>query len=423
MQQAMDPKLTKHNFIALIVEGALFWAAWAFVDASTVISLFIYETTGSQPLAGFADTVRNAGFIIAQTVMGLFIYALPSRSRFMKIGGFLTRPMLILIVPFIFGGLWGPPVAYLFILFVSLFFIGDGMLSLSWMEIFSATIPGNKRGMITGWNQIISGICGIGATAFSAAMLSSTSIPRPHQFGYLFLVGGIIMLLNSFALSRIRDLPPEQITHKPPLNLGSYVSTLLKLFRGNKFFRNMMAARFCHQLAMAMMPMLIIFGKDILHIDGAQTGTLVTLSVFGQMAGGIVWGQMSTRIGNRPVMALSALCSAVVLFMGLISYTMGASAPFGMLCAMIFMMKMNACAWLGYTNHVIDNVEADDRAFYLVMQGLIYFPTTFGPVLVGLAAASIGYGWAFGILLCVALTGLTIILTRIGWRPRGLDGK
>lgn len=418
MQKPVDPKLTRHNFVALIVEGALFWIAWSFVDASTVISLFIYETTGSQPLAGFADTVRNGMFIIAQTLSGLFIYSLHSRTRFMKLMGFMTRPMLILIVPFLFMGMWGPSVAYLFIALMGLFFLGDGLLALPWMEIMSSTIPGNRRGMITGWNQIISGVCGLGATALAGAMLRNPALARAHQFGYLFLIGGVVMLINAAALAQIRDVPPDQIPRKPALNPGEYAHALVRLFRGNAFFRSMMGARFCHSLAMAVVPMVIIFGRQVMDISDAQAGVLITLSVLGQLTGGVVWGQMSARMGNRPVMALSSIVTAAVLCFGLICNALGVSAPFVMLCAMIFLIKVNACAWLGYTNHVIDNVDPTDRAYYLVIQSLVNFPTTFGPWLVGVAAATIGFGWAFGGLLLVALAGFLIVVTRIGWRPR-----
>ena len=75
-------RLARRNFYLIIIEGAIFWAALAFIQGDTIVSMFMNTMTGSVALAGIAATIRSFAFLFGQFIVGMFIHKIRNQCRY-----------------------------------------------------------------------------------------------------------------------------------------------------------------------------------------------------------------------------------------------------------------------------------------------------------------------------------------------------
>ncbi len=415
----MDAKLSRYNFWMMSLEGAIFWFAWAVLDGNTVVSVFINQTTGSLALAGFASTWRNCSCLITQLILGMYFHRVQSSARVMSRVGYMSRWVMLFMVPALLLGMWNEPAAWLFLALYGVFFLADGLISLLWLEIMVGTVQPNIRGRINGNQQIVGGALGLVASV-GIRFIFGSSLPPPVQFAIIFGANGVLMIANAVVLGRIKEPPAQMQVRHPYIAPNAYFGSLWKLFRKNGAFRKVAYSRCLHTAVVLMVPMFILFGSSVCGLSVTQTASLVTFSVLGQISGGFLWGQLvSHRLSYRHVMGFSSAVNVVVMAMGLACFLLaGRVSLFAPLSVMVFLGMVNNCAHLGYTNHLFECVEPAERPHYLVLIALAMLPATFSSFLAGLIATHWGFGMVFGLGLALALCCAYIVLVRIGLRPK-----
>lgn len=400
----------KRNEILLILEGTLFWAGLAFLQGDTVISRFIDLSTGSIALAGLAATLRSVMPMLGQFVMGMFIHKVKKQSRLMAILGFIDRPLFLLMVPLLLTGLKGPAAAAMLLAIYSVFFFMDGAVGLMWIEICTRTLPIRKRGEIISIQQTFGGLMGFAAGLALSRILSS-SLSFERQYVVIFVISGLILLVDSVVLALIKDKPHPYHPERPIPNLGRFVKDLAPLFTRDKPVRTVLISRALYLLTLISAPINLVFGKSMGHLTDQQLALLVFMPVIGQTIAGLLWAQVCRRLGYPAVMLMAEGLGVLCALMNLLCFAlaaMGANVVVPLSITMI-LVAINAPAYIGFTQQVIVFAPEERRSDTMVMSSLVLAPLAFGTYFAGLLVERFGYLPVYLVMLAGGLGGVYIV--------------
>ena len=151
-------KTNKLNFVFLTMEGTFFFFGLTFLDANTVIPVFIDSFTGSLQIAGLANTLRLILTLLPQLLIGPYVSNIKNLPSFIFKVMIIFRPLFLLMVPILISNPGSKASVILFLIIYSLFWLCEGIISIPWWELFSRTISNDKRGKL------------LGCSCFSAAL-------------------------------------------------------------------------------------------------------------------------------------------------------------------------------------------------------------------------------------------------------------
>lgn len=403
--------ISKRNYPLMILEGSLFWAAMAILDPNAVISVFVNEFTGNVQMAGFAATARLATTIIGQFLMGMVAYRIHDHGKFLKKFAVWARMPYWLLLPVLFMGYSGPGVVMWFVFLYSAFFFMDGFVSISWYEINAHTIPPEKRGPLAGYQQFFAALVGL-ASAVAIKLLMDSPLEPPIRYGCIFALAAIACLFNTFVLRSLKDIPPENVQSRPKSqSFTSYIKAFLPLWISSLHFRQIIFARLLYTAGVMASALLVLFGRKNGNLTDTQVSTMIYLQVGGQLTGGILWGQMSRRLGNVRIIQCSQLLSVIIGGMGIAVFLTAQTASMFLPCAiMVFLSGLQNSSYHGYNSIMIDLMPQESLSHYVVMQSLLLLPLSAAPFLAGLI---VDYSSFLPVFILVALFGLAGIIQSI----------
>ncbi|NLV59778.1 MAG: MFS transporter [Clostridiales bacterium] len=409
----MNEQESRQNARIMILEGAVFWAGLSFLQGDTVITNFISIATGSVALAGLAATFKVLFYVIGQFVFGLFIHRVCSHSRLMVKLGFFCRPVVLLMALFMLTGLSGEQAAWMFLILYALFFFLDGMINLCWTEICTRTLPIAKRGEVVVLQQTFAGLVGL-LTGWVLRVILGSSLSFQNQYTVIFGLSGVLLVINVFLLSRIRDVPHPSVPDQPPLHPVKYLVRLLPILKHNRAVRLTLAARACYLMTLISAPINLMFGRSA-GLHDAQLATLVFMPVAGQIIAGVLWARVCRRT-NYPTMMLMAEAFGIVCAIAnlLCFFLARAGVPVMLpLSVTMILIAVNTPANNGFFQHMITQVDARLRADTVVLSSLVVAPLSFGTYLAGLMVETVGYMPVYLLMLVFGVIGFLLVRRRI----------
>jgi len=407
--QMQDARAIEKNARLMMLEGTLFWASLSFLQGDTVITNFIRLTTGSVALAGLAATIKTLLSLVGLFVAGLFIHRMRSQSRFMGILALISRPMFLILVPLILSGLSGPAAAWVFLLMYGLFFLTDGMMSLCWMEICARTLPIARRGEVMTLQQAFAGLVGLVA-GWALKVILGSQLSFQSQYALIFGLAGVLLTIDGFALSRIRDLPHPCEPDRPVVNPFRYAARLIPILKTNRPVRVTLIARALYMMTLIAAPLNLMFGREA-GLSQAQLATLVFMPVAGQIIAGVGWTQVCRRL-SYPVMMLMAEALGVVSALINIGCWFLARAGLPVMAPLSLAMALTAVnmpANVGFFQHMIAEADPDRRPDTIVLAALVMAPLSLGTYLAGVVVERAGYLPVYLIMLTAGTVGLVLV--------------
>lgn len=402
-------KTHTRNFIPLILEGTFFLIGFAFLDSNSVIPIFIDTYTGSMQLAGLATSLGAAFSLLLQLLAGPYVDRIKNVPSFITRVMFLLRPLPLLMIPVLFSHLDPLITVIIFILIFSALWASDGAIVVAWMDLFGRTIPGNKRGKLLGYQQLLAGIGGLAAGFIIKTVLEHPGFSNEIRYSIIFGLSGLSLLISAIAMAFVRDIPRE--ISKQKVNLIRYFSKLPGYFKKNNLYKEMVAVQIASNFVGTILPFVILFGKRVFQLNPTNISIFIYIQIIGTLAGGVFWGNMSHRFGNKYVILSSQIIGFILPFMGILSlFFTNILSPFLFLWPMALLTGINKGAWLGFANYNIDILDEAERPNYLVLNSVISFPLTFLSYFAGLAVELWGFTPLFVFTIFAAIFSILLSL-------------
>ena len=399
-------KLTKHNFLFMLLEGAMFYIGYSFMQTDTVIARFIDVAAHSTVLVGLAATISSVAFLLGQVIGGAYIHRVRVQSRHMVRVALVSRAMMLILSAALALGLTGPASAWLFLALYALFLLTDGVVGLCWTQISARTLPVRKRGEVLGLQQTLCGILGL-VTGFALQKILTSALGDYAKFSVIFALAGGTLMLSVLFLRQIWDVPHPSHPEQPVKTPRRYVEELVPLFTSHRGMRQVTLSRCLYTFTLMTLPINFKFGQ--LHgLSEYQLALLVYMPVAGRILAGILWSQLS-RLKGYPVMMMTGhilgLLSAVFNLIALAVGRAGGSVMLP-LCAAMILVSINSQGTNGYSQHMIAIVDEENRASYIVLLALLCAPMALSSTLAGFIAEHWGFLPVYVIVIVSALAGM-----------------
>lgn len=400
-------RMYRRNFLAILLEGSFYFAGLAFVDANAVIPVFVFTYTANISLAGLATTIGAVIWVLMQAVIGPYVKRIRNVPRFITLVFFIFRPLFFLMLPFLYASLnpWLTAMSFFFL--YAMIYAGDGIVSAAWTDFFGRSIRPDHRGRLLGYQQIIGGIGALAAGYIVKAVLDNPGLTDDQRYSIIF--GSAALALTLSCIPMLFAQEPDRRPNLPRQNHVDYFRQLPGYLKANRPFARLIVVRMLASIASMVMPFVILFGQNQFRLDPQQVSTLIYIQIIGTLAGGVIWGRISSRLGNKLIIVLTQGLGFSIAFLSVVFYFLApVSLPAFLLWPVVFANGCTMASWIGFINYTIEIVKEEDRTVYLLLSNLITFPFSFLYLVAGIMAQYLGYLSIFIISALAAMTALLV---------------
>lgn len=401
-------RFRRRNESALLWQGIIFFLGLAFIDGNAVVSVFIASMGGSLALAGLVSAVRVVPSTLMQLFVGIQAGRVKNLPRTITILMAVFYSMPLVMAAMLLAGLANGIALAIFLVLYGLLWAGDGCILIGWYDLFGRLADPRRRGLILGWQQMFGGILALIGSAAAGFVLGTGSLPLTTRYAILFALAGLFLGGSAIAMSFVRDTPHRAVNQDNPLK---HIAAFPSLYRANRAFRRVTAVQALQGVAVAALPLLILFSKGTFSFSLAVTAWLIPAQTAGSLAGGLIWGVVSHRFGNLRIIQLDQINILLIMALAVAAALTGWA---WLAFPLAFLSGITFAAWMGFPNYIIDITGEQQRPQYLVMSSLVNLPFTFMPLLAGKLAESFGFLPVF--IACIAAAAASLVLA-FGLRP------
>jgi MFS transporter, SHS family, lactate transporter len=263
------------------------------------------------------------------------------------------------------------------------------------------------------WRGVLSGLLQEGyALGYLLAALVYFLVFPHYGWRVIFVIGGLPALLSLFVRARVKESDAWH-EHKVT-DWGSYGRAITRNWR-----------RFAYLVLLMTMMNFISHGTQDLYptflqrqrgFGPQETATITIISMVGAIAGGLVFGLFSDRIGRRRAMATAALCGLLVVPLWIVA----PNTPLVVLGAFLMQFMVQG-AWGVIPAHINELSPGPVRGFF---PGFAYQLGVLAASSITYVEAVLGehfsYAQAMGLLAATVLLVAAIVIV-LGPEARGIS--
>ncbi len=424
-------KLSPRNFWLGVVNGTLIWASIAFLDPTTVLTVFALDLMGGSVIwVGILISLITMGMYWPQAVLANVFESQPRYMPYYRLASIVRIILRFGIwLAIVFVGASQP--LTLFIVVAALLFAftsAAGVAITPFFGIIGDTIPVTWRGKFFGLRFMLGGIASLGAGLYVKHVLSGTSgFTFPDNYAHLALLTAITGLVGWGAFCFVEESPHPSRSRRLPL--GKQLARGPRLFRRDVNFRRLVRVRAFFEIAQALcLPFIVPFALQVGAVAKALVGLFLVARVLSFSGASILWSYISDNIGNRPLLIVSGVCALVLPAMILLAPRIPQTALLGgssgidlrggyFLLVFVVAGLFLSSQFLGQTNYLLEISDGRTRPTYLGFYFSVLIPLAWMPLVGSLIIGNAGrYHWGF-VLSLVAGIGLLINAIKLG-EPR-----
>jgi MFS family permease len=405
-------RVYRRNFLFFLVDFVLFGVAFSFIDAATVIPDFVRNLTDSEILIAFSSQMYEVGWLLPQLLVARHLVRVESKKWWFVGPSIPVRALMLILAWSIV--LLGPNrrgmILALFIVFYGLSALGDGLVSVPWMDLTGSSLDDKRRARLFGWGNAIMGVVVLGVAPLIQVVLGSSGLGFPNDYALLFALSGTFFFVGSPLCMFVRELPGGKAQESVP-SLREYLPDLLRVLREDHPYRAMIIVGILSTLFRLAAPFYIGVATERLAMP---SDVAVSRLLFAHTLGGVCGALLLSWLGdqrNLLYIRLMLLTSTMVPVLALFATLLG---PAPLYFAFWF---DGLAAWslgLGFIHWVITYASHEQRVIYT---GLFNSFSAVGflaaPIIGGLLAETLGYEAAFIAALIVIAGALYISLRHI----------
>lgn len=402
MQQSKSA-LYKRNYLLLVLEGSFFMGGIGFFSSSTVIPVFIDMMTHSKQLVGLTIALGSFFTYFGRLIIGPYMPHVKNHARFATVLMFICRPQTLFPAFFIFTGHY---LAAVFVLIFSYAFVwaADGLVVPPWSEVLANTVDEERHGRLLGMQMLLGGLASIGAGALINIFLRDPSLDIKIAFGWIFLIGGILLTASCFMMALTENAPRAYKTGK--VDIKGYYKLLPRYLKIEKDNTRMLTVQLMFMVAGMCTPFIILFAGERLGMPNGMSGILILVQSIGVPLGGWLWGQICDRLGCVTGIKLAGVNIFLIALLPLFALVLNGISPMFIMAPVMFLAGVGSGVWTCYYVYTVQVVRSESRSACLVLSSIVTLPATFSSYLAGFISDKFGFITLFVICIGLALLGI-----------------
>lgn len=391
--------VVKRNFYLNVFDGAIFSFAMSFVSLQTVFPVLIKKVSGSDFAIGLIPVIWAAGFNFPQIFIANYVRKIGLKKPLMLKTALGQRLpwFFISILVFFFIEDMHPNIALISILIgLGLAAVGGSLNLPGWFDLISKLTPVQLRGRLFAYRSVVGAVLGVAGGAVVIVVLNS--FEYPENFGILFLITFIVMMISYVFLLFIKEdnpnLPQELFSH------SQFYRRLFSILRKERNFRNFLISDSLMMLANMSHAFFAVYAIEKFKLADSYAGTFTIVMMASMIIGSIYFGYIADRYGHKTNLIWASAFTGIACLVATFS-------PFVELYYFVFVgSALNITLMMVSRLTIVAEIcSEDDRPTYIALTNLITAPFVLSGLFGGIIVNVFGFETLF------TLAGVFSLLT------------
>ena len=386
------------NFRLGVYNGIFVNGAEAFFHSSLVLAPFLAGLGAPAVAIGLIPALRVGGWFLPQLFVASRLGHQPFKMPWYRRFSLIRFVALAVLATAVFVMPDRPDaLALLALSMIVINAVAGGVTGISFADITAKVVPHYRLGTFWAMRNVVGGVLALLAGLVLRQVLAS-DLPFPVDFGWLFLIGTILMGIAYLTFGMIRE-PEGRVAMKEPF--GSMVNRIPGLLRSNASFRRYMRVRALALTGLFAEPFYAVHALVSLDAPGAALGTFVIAASFASITANFAFRAPADRAHNVTILQIGIGLLALAPLVALIAPTWE-----WFLVVLIVAAAGNTAMGIASWNLLYAVAPAGDRSLYVGTANTLLSLPSFAPVVGGALAGWLGFRPLFAIGTVVALTAL-----------------
>ncbi|HUX57250.1 MAG TPA: MFS transporter [Bacteroidales bacterium] len=283
----------------------------------TVIPAMLIESGGNAMHVGIMSAIMLGGSSFTQLIFAPYISNKPFKKKFLLLG-INSRVLSLLALGLMFFFIKSQQshlILWFIFLFITLFSLGGAFANISYTDILGKTINEEKRKKFFSVKQIIAGSVVLFSAFWAKKTLTLSNFPV--NYAYMFLIGGILLLIASGGFWNVKEQVPSVLKIS---GLREFLKVLKSELTNNKKLIYFLGFVNTQGIAISFLPFVILYAKKIFDTNSSDTGSFLLFKVIGVVIVSMMVLLVAKKIKYKWLLYSNVLLS---LFLALIVINIG----------------------------------------------------------------------------------------------------
>lgn len=421
-------RAARRNYRLSIWNGVLFNVGETFIEAGTIVALFVSGLTAKGVVVGFVVAMQDVGWYLPQILTIALVETrrrrlpLYSAMALLRTVGLLAATAAILLL----GDRQPAVTLVVFLAAYAVYAFAGGFAAVSFYDVVGRTIPFAWQPRMWAYRLFFGGLL---AAACGFAIQRILAIPDfSLRFGILFGCATLFIGLGTGAFSFCLE-PPVEISRKA-LHMGAHLRESARVAWRDPAFRALFGTRVALAGAFTATPFFVLYALASLGMRPQVVGGFVTARIAGFVLANLWWQRVATRHGHRRLMRGVTLASAAAPALVLVTpwAPPGLREPL-LLAAFALVGAAVSGTNIGYQSLLLAIAPAARRPSYVGLMNSFIGPFMLLPALAGWVSDLTAPAVVFGGALVAALVARAVAARLPAGhaiespRPQGPEGE
>jgi MFS family permease len=403
-----ESAVVRRNFIGGLWHGAFLALGVSLTQATTVISAFVAELTGSTVWVGGLSTVLTVAAAIPQLFIARWIEPRPRKMPYLMLAIYLRVVSWGILAWLIYtiGAEQPISLAWALVIMLAIFYAGGGLGNIPYTDIIGKVIPANRRGSFFGGKEALAGPLAVGAALAARQILAN--VAYPNNYALLFGLASLGLAIASLGFWIMR----EPSTPAGDLSIQTWRNYWVHLRDASRRLKTLIIIELLTGFSLMALPFYVVYAREKLNAPAEAVGWFLFAQVLGGVLANLVWARLVDRSSSRRMLFFCAITSTLTPLLAIIL------TPLGWPALMVVFFLAGATfngRKVGFQSALLELAPATERPTYAGINAVLILPLAF----LSLGAGLFLQQWSYSALFVFAtlFIGAGAILTwRWAWR-------
>ncbi|WP_227870839.1 MFS transporter [Orrella marina] len=396
------------NFVRMLIANTLSNLADRLASAKTTLPWLLMQLGAPAWMLSLLVPIRESGSMLPQLWIGASIRQRAVRKWIWVAGG-ISQGLCLLVMGWVAMALEGWGAGALIVALLVVFSVSRGACSVAFKDVQGKTIPKTRRGRLSGWISMISGLAALGVGVLVGGLQSDSS---QEVFVMLLAAAALLWLLAAIVFSRMIEEPGAT---EGGADGWRAALDKLSLLRTDLPFRRFVFARALALGTGLAAPFYVVLARDSLGDAISLLGLFIAVEGLASLVSSPVWGKWADRSSKQVFATACAMASILSLMVTIWSWVPASDLAHQAFYLLAFfgLGIAHAGVRLGRKTYLVDMAQGNKRTDYVAVSN-----TVIGALLlvVGLVAGLVASVSTQAALILLALAGLSGAWMSLRWK-------
>lgn len=402
-------EVDKRNSPFFVLDGALFRAGFEYINAFTIVSVFIHTITGSVVLAGLSQFMQTFFMQLGRFVTAPKIHTIKNQAMYIAKINILSRIMWLVLSIMLFMNVDTNIIIVMLFVTIAISWFINGSIWPVFEDMLARTILPRRRSVVIGNRELFGGLTAFLGSFVIKQILGST-LTVNIKYGILFSLGFFFLLSAGMSFIKMKDTNYK--IDKNPMSLLKVLKSIRKILHDDRNYRWYLIMRCTWLVVDSALLWTLIAVKSVGDLDDITVSYLLIAQIVGRIIGAAIWGRIAQKQGSRNAIIVAHVINIFIAISVIVAISQ-ASIPIAIYMAVCFVVGLSTPAVMVNFVYFSQTTHTRKRPRFMTIESAVSMPLAFVSYLFGIIAKNFGFVPIYVVLIFGSLLILMIALFKL----------